>query len=537
MLLEALHKRTPEEHPDHGEIGRAMELVEQIAHSVDESYSKQEKSSRFTLLVNEFCGSHNLIVAHRKLLKEGELMLAGGKVELQVLLCNDIIIIFPTNKPRSSTCIDNAIYAWPLSLVWVDKGAVEGNGFAIIGPGQSYSVEFAEAYLAIDWHKELTSAINKHLSHTQQETENCEDLGAPRYEKDFIRFPVEIEGTAAQEQVNLKGRFVNGMMNGEGDFKFFLHRFSGMFKDGVRHGPGEFVCMNKDRFKGTMVDGAPDGKGAMNFYNGGTYIGMWKNGLPNGDGVFKSPTGFRYDGKWESGVPHGTGALEMPGGSKYEGEFHCGVMQGNGKLTFASGVYIGAFAGGYFDGVGMVSYADGEKYEGTWKAGKRDGKGILTSKNLNYDGEWKEGLMHGKGTLNLKSGSQSRYVGELKYGLFHGKGTYSNGEDRRRGSPIKEIQGHWTSGKMDGNCKLFYHCDPPLVLKGAFKDGSLHGSVTYQLGGEKMSATYVDGLREHKKGAHRCARGATETDIESQMMALSVRSFGSPLDIVDFAFL
>jgi len=66
----------------------------------------------------------SLIVAHRKLLRRGDVSLYGQQAKtVHLVLCSDLLIVFPNTKPRSTTKIADAQYAWPLPVVWVSDNS------------------------------------------------------------------------------------------------------------------------------------------------------------------------------------------------------------------------------------------------------------------------------------------------------------------------------------------------------------------------------------------------------------------------------
>jgi hypothetical protein len=158
-----------------------------------------------------------------------------------------------------------------------------------------------------------------------------------------------------------------------------------------------------------------DGYGTMVFNTGQRFSGHFKEGLRHGKGVFILPGGRRLEGIWqENEIVEGT--YTMPDGTKYVGQFKYRERNGQGELTFPDGRrYVGEFKSGQRHGKGTLFYPDGRKYVGDFEFGERTGQGtMLYPDGTQYIGGFKDGERSGQGTLILPDGR--KVSGEFKDG-------------------------------------------------------------------------------------------------------------------------
>lgn len=122
---------------------------------------------------------------------------------------------------------------------------------------------------------------------------------------------------------------------------------------GMPEGTGEMLYPNGDRYEGQFVDGMMNGKGnfsSQNIVRDGTFKNNqivygkmvdktrnisyedtpFRDNLPNGTGTIKLPNGIIYKGEICNGSSHGLGTLFMPDGTKIEGNFVNGAVEGWG---------------------------------------------------------------------------------------------------------------------------------------------------------------------------------------------------------------
>ena len=159
----------------------------------------------------------------------------------------------------------------------------------------------------------------------------------------FILFLILLVPAASFGDECLEGDCVNG----SGTMVFSTgHKYTGEFKDGVRHG-----------------------KGVMLLPGGRKLVGVWVTNEIR-EGTFTAPDGSIYEGHWEFRERNGQGTLTFPDGRKYVGEFKSDQIHGQGTMTWPDGrVYAGDFHFGARTGQGTMTYPDGQKYSGEFKDG------------------------------------------------------------------------------------------------------------------------------------------------------------------------
>ena len=146
-------------------------------------------------------------------------------------------------------------------------------------------------------------------------------------------------------------------VNGKGTLVFSTgHKYTGGFKDGVRHGEGVLLMPGGRKIVGIWVDNAIR------------------------EGTYTQPDGTIYEGQWEFRERNGQGILTFPDGRKYVGEFKSGPRHGKGTMTWPDGrKYVGEFSHGARTGQGTMIYPDGHEYTGEFKDGEKHGHGTLVS--------------------------------------------------------------------------------------------------------------------------------------------------------------
>ena len=101
-----------------------------------------------------------------------------------------------------------------------------------------------------------------------------------------------------KENYILKGNEYKGNLNnGKVEMNYFIGKYEGEFKNGIREGKGKFIYNNKNIYDGEWKNDIKEGKGIMNYKNGEKiyikrdkfeelekYDGYWKNNKKNGKG-------------------------------------------------------------------------------------------------------------------------------------------------------------------------------------------------------------------------------------------------------------
>ncbi len=159
-------------------------------------------------------------------------------------------------------------------------------------------------------------------------------------------------------------------LNGQGIMVYTTgHKFSGGFKDGVRHGDGVLYMPGDRKIVGTWQNNEIV-EGTYTQPDGTRYVGHWKFRERNGQGTLTFPDGRKYIGEFKSDQRHGKGSMTYPDGRKYVGDFNYGERSGSGTMTYPDGrKYTGEFNAGERNGHGTMIYPDGKKQEGEFKNG------------------------------------------------------------------------------------------------------------------------------------------------------------------------
>ncbi len=148
------------------------------------------------------------------------------------------------------------------------------------------------------------------------------------------------------------------------------HKFSGHFKDGLRHGKGVLLMPGGRKIVG-IWDMNEIVSGTYSAPDGSRYEGQWKYRERNGRGTLTYPDGRVYTGEFKSDRRHGKGTLVYPDGRRYVGDFVNGQRTGQGTMTYPDGTkYSGGFTDGQRNGHGVLIYPDGRRLEGEFKDGR-----------------------------------------------------------------------------------------------------------------------------------------------------------------------
>ena len=126
-------------------------------------------------------------------------------------------------------------------------------------------------------------------------------------------------------------------VNGKGTMHFSTgHKYTGAFKDGVRHGEGVMLLPGGRKIVGVWVENEIR-EGTFTGSDGSIYEGQWEFRERNGQGTLTFPDGRKYVGDFKSGQRHGQGTMTWPDGRTYAGEFKHGARTGQGTMTYPDG--------------------------------------------------------------------------------------------------------------------------------------------------------------------------------------------------------
>ncbi|MEE4266187.1 MAG: 2-isopropylmalate synthase [Desulfobacteraceae bacterium] len=136
------------------------------------------------------------------------------------------------------------------------------------------------------------------------------------------------------------------------------------------NGKGTMVSSTGHKYTGEFKDGVRHGEGVMLLPGGRKLVGVW-SGNEIRTGTYTAPDGTIYEGQWEHRERNGQGALTFPDGRKYVGEFKSGQRHGRGTMTWPDGrTYVGDFKQGARTGQGTMAYPDGRTVTGEFKDGE-----------------------------------------------------------------------------------------------------------------------------------------------------------------------
>ena len=117
--------------------------------------------------------------------------------------------------------------------------------------------------------------------------------------------------------------------------------YDGVFKNGLKHGHGEYQYYNGDKYIGEFYQNEMHGKGTYKSVNGYTYIGTFFLGsLVGKTEMYNINEELIFQGDFLNSVPHGFG-----------------IYYSNNKI-----VYVGNWKQNFFDGYGMLFNNDDYSY-------------------------------------------------------------------------------------------------------------------------------------------------------------------------------
>ena len=178
--------------------------------------------------------------------------------------------------------------------------------------------------------------------------------------------------------------------------------------------------------------------------NGDFYKGNFKEGMRSGPGLYVCQHGKRrYEGEWKMSRRHGQGKETWPNRDTYEGGFVNDLFEGEGVLRTTMGKYVGGFKAGKKHGKGKMDWiarcvsVDGDagrtatapprgsfgRTQAGQRASHRRSPARLPRRKHVYDGEWEDGKMHGTGEYTWPSGEH--YKGKWENNMRNGRGVFT----------------------------------------------------------------------------------------------------------------
>jgi hypothetical protein len=331
------------------------------------------------------------------------------------------------------------------------------------------------------------------------------------------------------------GFFDEGFYNGAGKLVQDGKIYIGEFKNGEKHGEGEYEVESTGvKLVGTWIRDKKDGFFKSFRHGELTSESIFVDDKRNGFGFLKYPSGDVYEGEWKDGRKHGQGTQTYSDGSRFEGTWDKGYKlagieynakgevsrQGNwskpklekGKLRQTFTKARGCISGDCDNGYGTLVVGD-TRFTGYFENGQRHGSGRYITKEWTYEGDFKEDLMHGAGKFIYKDGSElaaeyrggkpngygelteasgAYYKGQWKNGQRNGYGVYVDAKSNK-------YDGNWLDNKKSGYG--VQENSDGTVYMGEFRDGLFNGfGELVRENGQKYTGNFKDNLA-HGDGA------------------------------------
>jgi len=166
----------------------------------------------------------------------------------------------------------------------------------------------------------------------------------------------------------------------------------GFFNNDKLEGYGEVFDKEENiNYKGYWKKGLLDGIG-IQYNETFIYEGYFKEGKKNGKGIqIYKKENEKYEGEWKDGNYEGYGIYYYSNGNKYIGQWKNNIKEGFGELIWANGKkFIGYFKNDNRDGFGIYLNEKNNISLCFWIGGKKYGieKCFLNKNKINYK-RWK----------------------------------------------------------------------------------------------------------------------------------------------------
>jgi len=160
LLLEDVLKKTPESHPDNKDLKLALQKIEDIANTVNESIRKYENLQKLNQVVKLFGNAKELdelIVETRTVIKEGPLTKIGRKshMERYFVLLNDILLYGAKALNGNHYTLKRILYMDKTLVKDMADSTDVTNSFLILSVGKSFIVYAATVEEKKAWLEEF----------------------------------------------------------------------------------------------------------------------------------------------------------------------------------------------------------------------------------------------------------------------------------------------------------------------------------------------------------------------------------------------
>lgn len=547
LLLQDLLKRTPENHPDYGNLSKAFAKMENLAVYINNQKQTADGMKAMEQLRLRVEGLKAL--EGRALIKEADVVLNGTKKVRQAWLLNDMLVFAAKGVSRSSEVEKTLDLAtlWCMDLGGDNPQSAKEDSLEIYTPEHSYIMYAGTKNEKKVWLQKLRTAVAQAL-HGEEANESyeIESRKATFTYKDGRNYCGNLvsgkrhgHGTLSwPNQAKYQGDWRDDDRCGVGELLYNCgDKYKGQWLDDKQHGTGTLHYINGDVYHGQWFEGDMHGKGTINFKNGDHFEGDFDHNEIHGDGELICDNGLIYKGKWEQSKKHGKGWMHFPNGDVYSGDFANDQCNGHGEMHYADGsfykgqwvdnrrggegefrssdgtFYTGGWSKDLINGPGRMEYSNGDCYNGNWFKNTRYGQGVmkysngdvynggfeydLCSKNGKmtykdgsvYEGLWSNGLRHGEGKMSYAN--KSVYEGRWFYGMRHYEGvlTYAN---------HASYHGQWDFDKQQGR-GMYKDLDSGYHYEGEWKNGLKHGKGVEKTKEGRYEGEWKDNMR-HGQG-------------------------------------
>ncbi|KAJ7345459.1 hypothetical protein JRQ81_001409 [Phrynocephalus forsythii] len=288
-------------------------------------------------------------------------------------------------------------HVFSLSTLWVEPVSEESgnmNGLRITTPEEQFILISSTPQEKMKWLRSISQAVDQALKGTSDLPPYGGSGNLQRQEPPISRSAkYTFYKDPRLKDATYDGRWLSGKPHGRGVLKWPDGRmYSGMFRNGLEDGHGEYTVLNKILKKSDR------------------YVGYWKEGKMCGQGIYSYATGEVYEGSFQDNMRHGHGLLR------------------SGKLTSSSpSMFIGQWVTDKKSGYGVFDdITRGEKYMGMWQDDLCQGNGVVgfgvlfSEDDTMYEGEFSDNwTLNGKGTLTLPNGDtiEGTFSGEWGSGI------------------------------------------------------------------------------------------------------------------------
>ncbi|KAJ6665289.1 hypothetical protein lerEdw1_004338 [Lerista edwardsae] len=280
-------------------------------------------------------------------------------------------------------------HIFSLSTLWVEPISEEignTNGLRVTAPEEQFILISSTAQEKTKWLRSISQAVDQALKGMSDFPPYGSGGNLQRQEPPISRSAkYTFYKDPRLKDATYDGRWLSGKPHGRGILKWADGRvYSGMFRNGLEDGHGEYKIPNKILNKSDC------------------YIGYWKEGKMCGQGIYSYATGEVYDGSFQDNMRHGHGLLR------------------SGKLTSSSpSMFIGQWVMDKKTGYGVFDdITRGEKYMGMWQDDLCQGNGVVVTQfGLYYEGAFNGNKMMGMLTLPNGDTIEGTFSGEWGSGI------------------------------------------------------------------------------------------------------------------------